>query len=199
MDKFIFEAFVGEKWTAIKDFDGYFVSSFGRIWSNNQKARFLSFSIDKCGYSHVKLYKNKKPYSRLVHRLVAEAFVDNPNGYKEVNHLDERKDNNRADNLEWCTRTHNILYGKAGKERYIKQSVTQRYSRNDLKPVECLDKDTEKVLWKFQSIGEAARSMLILNKAKGTMRSTRSNIANCCNCRKFVKTVFGFKWRFADV
>ena len=196
MDKFIFEAFIGEKWTAIKDFDGYFVSSFGRIWSNYNKPRFLNFSTDNCGYFHVKLYKNKKPYSRLVHRLVAEAFVDNQNGYKEVNHIDEDKSNNRADNLEWCTRTHNILYGKAGKERYIKQSVTQRYSRNDLKPVECLDVESGKLVHKFNSIAEASRMMSL--KSKGSIRCVRSNIGSCCNQRKFRETAYGYKWRFAD-
>ena len=196
MDKFTFEAFMGEKWTAIKDFDGYFVSSYGRVWSNNQKARFLSFSIDKCGYFHVKLYKNKKPYSRLVHRLVAEAFVDNPNGYKEVNHLDEHKDNNRANNLEWCTRTHNILYGKAGKERYEKMKVTQRLTHSGQRAVECLDAKTGEVLHKFRSVGEAAREMFGVFGSKSTVRS---NIISCCRHRKHVKTAHGYKWRYADV
>lgn len=200
MKKFIFEPFIGEKWVEIKGFDGYYVSCFGRIWSrNSNKPRFLSVHADSCGYFHVTLYKNKKRYSRLVHRLVAEAYIDNPNGYKEVNHIDENKGNNRADNLEWCTRKYNILYGKAGKERYIKMGISQRYSRNDLKPVECLDAKTGEVLHRFRSIAEATRMILMQKKSNGSARSVRSNISNCCNNRKFVKTVFGYKWRFEGV
>ena len=195
MEKFVFEAFAGETWKAIKGFDGYFVSDFGRIWSNNQKPRFLNFSVDNGGYSHVKLYKDKKAHSRLVHRLVAEHFVENPNDYKEVNHIDEDKSNNRYDNLEWCTRKYNIQYGEAGKRRYKNMGITQRYSRNDLRPVECLDAKTGKVLQRFRSVGEAAREMF---NAFGSNNHIRSNIISCCRHRKYVKTVMGYKWRYAD-
>ena len=197
MDKFVFEAFAGETWKAIKDFDGYFVSDFGRIWSNNQKPRFLNFSVDNCGYSHVKLYKDKKVHSRLVHRLVAEHFVENPNDYMEVNHIDENKNNNRYDNLEWCTRKYNNLYGEAGKKRYVNMGLTQRYSRNDLKAVECLDVESGKVVHKFNSIAEASRMMPL--KTKGSIRCVRSNIGSCCNQRKSKNTAYGYRWRFADV
>ena len=132
-----------------------------------------------------------------MHRFVAEAFVENPNGYREVNHKDENKNNNYAENLEWCTRKYNILYGKAGKERYIKMGITQRNSRNDMKPVECLDAETGKVLCRFKSIAEATRA--IAEKTSGSLRCVRSNIGNCCNGRKSRVTVYGYKWRFADV
>lgn len=195
--KYVFEPLIGEKWTAIKEFDEYYISSFGRIWSQKKKPMFLNTYPDKYGYHHVKFRKDGKQYSRLVHRLVAEAFVDNPNNYKEVNHKDEDKSNNRAVNLEWCTRTYNILYGKAGKERYVKQAITQRYSRNDLKAIECLDVESGKVVHKFNSIAEASRMMSL--KTKGSIRCIRSNIGCCCNQRKFRNTAYGYKWRFADV
>lgn len=195
MDKFTFEALNGEEWKPIKDFDGYYISNFGRIYSENKKG-FLSSHKDNCGYLHTTIYKSKKRYTKLVHRFVAEAFVENPNGYKEVNHKDEDKNNNRADNLEWCTRKYNILYGKAGKERYIKMGISQRYSRNDLKPVECLDAKTGEVLHRFRSIAEATRT--IIGKTNGSLRCVRSNIGSCCNGRKSRLTVYGYKWRFAD-
>ena len=198
MNKFEFKALNGEKWKPLIEFDGYFVSSYGRVWSNKQKCRYLETSTDNYGYHHVRLYVNGKRHDKLLHRLVAETFVANPNRYKEVNHKDENKSNNRADNLEWCTRKYNILYGKAGKQRYIKQAETQRYSRNDLKAVECLDLKTGEVVQRFKSIAEATRSILAQNKSNGSQRSVRSNIGNCCNNRKFVKSVCGYKWRFAD-
>ena len=194
--KGVFNCFPDEKWKPIKGFPQYYISSFGRIWSDKQNRRYLSSHTDNCGYHHVRLCNNANQYTRLVHRLVAEAFIDNPNGYKEVNHIDEDKNNNRADNLEWCTRTYNILYGKAGKERYVKQAITQRYSRNDLKAVECLDAKSGKVVHKFNSIAEASRMMML--KAIGSNRCVRSNIGSCCNKRKFRNTAYGYQWRFAD-
>ena len=195
MNKFTFETLNGEEWKPIKGFDGYYISNFGRIYSD-YKNGFLSSHKDNCGYLHTTIYKSKKRYTKLVHRFVAEAFVENPNGYKEVNHKDEDKSNNRADNLEWCTRKYNILYGKAGKERYIKMGISQRYSRNDLKPVECLDATTGEVLHRFRSIAEATR--MIINKTNGSLRCARSNIGSCCNGRKSRLTVYGYQWRFAD-
>lgn len=196
MDKFTFEALSGEKWKPIKGFDGYFISSFGRVWSNKQKCRFLGTYPDGCGYYHVRLYINGKQFDKLVHRLVAETFVKNPNEYKEVNHKDEDKCNNRADNLEWCTRTYNILYGKAGKERYEKMKITQRLTHKGQRPVECLDAVTGEVLHRFFSIGEAARVMF---GVYGSKSSVRSDIISCCRHRKNVKTAHGYKWRYADV
>ena len=184
-----------ETWKPIKGFPAYFVSSLGRIYSEKQRNVFLKTFPDKCGYYHVKLRKDGKPHSKLVHRLVAEAFVENPSDYKEINHKDEDKSNNRADNLEWCTRKYNILYGKAGKERYVKMGLTQRYSRNDLKAVSCLDPKTGKVLYTFKSIAEAVREMF------GVSGQThiRGNISRCCLGHGHVKTVMGYKWRYADV
>ncbi len=194
MDKFTFESLDGEEWKPIHGFDGYYVSSFGRVWSDKQKKRFLSTSRDNSGYYHVRLYNKAKQYSLLVHRLVAECFVANPNEYKEVNHRDENKENNRADNLEWCTRKYNILYGKGGKKRYVKMGLTQRYSRNDLRPVECIDARTGKVINRFRSIAEAVREMFGISG----QNHIRGNISQCCLNHGHVKTVMGYKWRYAN-
>lgn len=71
-----------EKWKPIKDFPAYFVSSLGRIYSEKQRSLILKTFPDKYGYYHVKLRKDGKQKSKLVHRIVAEAFVENPSGYK---------------------------------------------------------------------------------------------------------------------
>lgn len=194
MNKFVFEPLDGEEWKPINGFFGYYISNFGRIWSEKQKKRFLNTSKDGCGYIKVRLYINNKSYSKLVHRLVAEAFVCNPNRYKEINHKDEDKENNRADNLEWCTRSYNIVYGKAGKERYEKMRLTQRYSRKDLQPVECINKENNEIVRRFASIGEAVREMFGI----AGRTHIRSNIAQCCQGKGYVKTVMGYKWRYAN-
>ena len=82
----------------------------------NKKGVPLLFRQDSDGYYFIRVHwgGKKKPtsrtYQRRVHRLVAETFIDNPNNYKEVNHIDGNKHNNSVKNLEWCTRSHNVKH-----------------------------------------------------------------------------------------
>lgn len=109
-----------EVWKTIDDFPNYEVSNYGRVRSllhfdsmgRLKGGKVLKPALDgKGNYLHVNLYANGKPHYVNVHRLVAIAFVENPNSYKEVNHEDENKTNNSALNLEWCTRKYNNNYG----------------------------------------------------------------------------------------
>lgn len=93
----------------IINFENYQISDDGRVWS--KKSNKWLKPIDVNGYKKVSLYKNGKEYQRLVHRLVAEAFIPNPNNYEEINHINEDKSDNRVENLEWCTSSYNIIYG----------------------------------------------------------------------------------------
>ena len=105
-----------EIWKDIKGYEGlYQVSNMGRIKSlgNNKtrKEKILSLKPSNNGYIKVYLCKNgkQKPFS--VHRLVAQAFLPNPDNLPEVNHIDENKENNHVKNLEWCDRKYNMTYG----------------------------------------------------------------------------------------
>lgn len=106
-----------EEWKDIPGYEGlYQISNFGRVKSlfdNNGKRRdhILSGGNDADGYRLVLLYKDKKRRTKKVHRLVAEAFIPNPNNYPQVNHKDENKSNNNVCNLEWCDCKYNINYG----------------------------------------------------------------------------------------
>ena len=93
----------------IINFENYQISDDGRVWS--KKSNKWLKPIDVNGYKKTSLYKNGKEYQRLVHRLVAEAFIPNPNNYDEINHINEDKSDNRVENLEWCTTSYNINYG----------------------------------------------------------------------------------------
>lgn len=99
-----------EVWKSIHDFPDYEVSNLGRVRSNvNKTQRILKQAIfrkSKKAYFHVNLHGVAKN----VHRLVAEAFIPNPQGLPQVNHKDENKKNNRADNLEWCSCSYNCRY-----------------------------------------------------------------------------------------
>ena len=107
-----------EEWRDILNYEGlYQVSNLGRVKSLPKKSgnrtleeSILSQSIDK-GYARVSLHKDKVIKNFLVHRLVAYAFLDNPNECTQVNHKDENKLNNNVNNLEWCNAEYNMNYG----------------------------------------------------------------------------------------
>lgn len=98
----------------IKDYPDYAISNLGNVYSyKNGKVVKLSPLITKGGYLFIVLYKNGERKYYLIHRLVAEAFLPNPNNYPQVNHKDENKQNNNVENLEWCTAQYNTEYSKA--------------------------------------------------------------------------------------
>ena len=103
-------------WRDIKNYEGrYQVNENGEVRSLNYnrsgKVQVLKQRENTDGYCQVKLYKNgiKKLY--YVHRLVADAFIPNPDNLPQVNHKDENPRNNRLFNLEWCTNEYNLNYG----------------------------------------------------------------------------------------
>lgn len=112
-----------EQWKNIEGYN-YQVSSKGRIRNKATKAIKKSF-INDSGYVIVSLYKEKSLKTFRVHRLVAQAFIPNPNNLPEINHKSEIKTDNRVENLEWCDRKHNLAYGTRG----LRQSQTMKFKR----------------------------------------------------------------------
>lgn len=92
----------------IKGYPNYQISNKGRVW-NVRTQRMLKPSKKENGYYQINLVaingKRKKEY---IHRLIALTFIDNPNNYPEVNHIDRDRGNNVLENLEWCDRKHNM-------------------------------------------------------------------------------------------
>lgn len=97
-------------WAVVEGFPDYRVSDNGRVYSMKRDKELRQY--DKNGYLYVFLYDGcGKRKAMLVHRLVAMAFVGNPDGLPQINHKDENPANNNAENLEWCTARYNSNYG----------------------------------------------------------------------------------------
>ena len=168
-----------EIWKDVAGYEGkYQVSNKGRVKSLPVKSGTKYFKgdvlvlfTDNIGYKAVNL--SRKTYK--VHRLVATAFIDNPNNYPQVNHKDEDKTNNCVENLEWCDSKYNNNYGTRSK----------RISQNAGRKIVQFDMDGNEIKT-WDSIAKASRHY-------GVARTT---IGGCCAGRQ--KTSCGFVWRYAD-
>ena len=177
-----------ELYAPIKEFDGlYEVSTWGNVRSLDRwitykngrkrffKSRIKTTSYDKDGYLRVNLYKNGKEANFFVHRLVARAFIPNPENKPEVNHKDEVKSNNYRTNLEWMTTKENINYGTHTKRSAEKQS--KKVYQYDLHG---------NLIKEWSSVAEAGRNGF-----------DNANISKCClGKRKFHK---GFIWSYEEL
>lgn len=172
-----------EIWKDIEGYEGlYQVSNTGKVRSfhvcrnkHNASGYLLTVTPVK-GYCSVSLSQGSraKGIKRfMIHRLVAQAFIPNPNGYTEVNHKDEDKTNNNVDNLEWCTRAYNMAYKNARLRQGISCST----------PVEQLTLDNIH-LATYASIPIAAR----INNIDS------SDIHKCCKNKQ--EFAYGYKWQY---
>lgn len=116
----------------INGYPGYYVDEDGNIYSRKSgELREIKQYPKTHGYLYVVLHKNGKKYYLRVHRLIAKAFIPNPDNLPEVNHKDENKVNNRVDNLEWCTSSDNKIYGSRRKRVACKVSNPNIRRRNN--------------------------------------------------------------------
>ena len=179
-----------EKWKDIQGYEGlYQVSDLGRIKSIGRTIEYANGTLHpyqekirknnthKNGYKNVDLWKEGKAKTFKVHRLVAQAFVPNPNNLPEVNHIDENKENNKASNLEWVTAEYNTNYGTRGKRAGEKRK----------KPVLQFALDGN-FIKEHTSAKEAAKQF--------GNKHIAMQIGECC--RGTQKTAHGFKWRFKE-
>ena len=122
-------------------------------------------------YTEVEVMQQK---IKKIHRLVAEAFIDNPNNYLYINHKDENKKNNIVNNLEWCTKAYNNNYG----------TRNERMSKNKSK-YKIIQKDKEgKIIKKWQNIWDLEHNT-----------SYNKWVIRQC-CKNKCKTVYGYKWEY---
>lgn len=140
---------------------------------------------NKDGYLFIRLSKNGITKGYSVHRLVAQAFIPNPNNYPEINHIDGNKLNNAISNLEWCNRTKNVrhsfelglnkggMYGKYGKNHHSSKKVAQYDLNNNF-------------ISSFESATDSSQRTKV----------DLSSISKCCLDKQ--KTAGGYKWKYID-
>ena len=125
-----------EIWKDIEGYEGlYAVSNTGKVYSYKSKKILRSNATElRCGYINVLLTKDGKRKQKYIHRLVAQAFIPNPENKPEVNHIDHNPQNNHVDNLEWVTKNENIvayLHSEKRKQAMakLKAIAEQRWSK----------------------------------------------------------------------
>lgn len=109
-DVYLDDYYMDERWKPVKDFPypDYWVSDKGRLWSTRTE-RFIEGTPNiRSGHIDISIMYGKTRYRRLLHRLVAEAFIPNPNNYPMVRHGDDNPNNNCVENLRWGTQLHNV-------------------------------------------------------------------------------------------
>ena len=173
-----------EHWLQINDFPNYQVSNFGNV-RNIVTNKPMKLNV-KGGYDHVCLVHNKIRKSFKVHRLVALAYIPNPENKLEVNHKDKNKLHNHIDNLEWMTR----------KENNIHRCIGITITNNQNKRVSRLDPNLGTILEKYNSIEDAA-IWALKNELTKNSHNGRNAIGNCvCGLSK---SAYGFKWQLESV
>lgn len=190
-----------EIWKPIKDYEGlYEISNFGKVkslsrniynlknkkFNRKTKEKILNCVSNKKGYLTIQLYKNGKQKQYFVHRLVAQAFINNFQNKPQINHIDGNKKNNKVDNLEWVSnlennkhswliglRTNNTVCHKNNKDKRLTSII--QYSLNGL------------ILKKWNCINDVTKKY----------GYNHSNIIACCKNKR--ATAYGFVWKYKKI
>lgn len=165
----------------------YFISKTGKLWSSYW-GNYISPCLSEKGYEKVKIKVGDKYLSTFIHRLVAEAFIPNPQNLPQINHINEIKVDNRVENLEWCTNEYNHEYG----------------CRNQKCSNSMLDKYGEPVV-QLSLNGTFIREFTSSSEVKRLLGYEDTLIRICCKGGSFnkrrnkfvpISQAYGYKWKF---
>ena len=162
-------------WKVLRRNENYCVNELGEVLSIRRK-KVLSPKKNWDGYLRIQLWSNGSCEYVSIHRLVAEEFVPNPNGYDVVNHIDGDKSNNSADNLEWCTQQENIQH--AWRNGLSKRRLNSKLS---------------KAVWQCDSEGTLIRLFPSTMEVERELGIKHTNISYAVKHKSFAG---GYKWKY---
>ena len=170
-----------EEWKDIEGYEGlYQVSNEGRVKSiKHKKEKILKKQNGTKNYQIIRVYKNGIGKTLKVHRLVAEAFINNPDNLPQVNHKDEDKTNNTVENLEWCNNKYNGRYGT--RDERVSTSLTNR-------------KDLSKKVYQYTLDGKLVGIYPSASEAARNTSFNQGDISTCC--RGEAKKHKGYIWSY---
>ena len=180
-----------ETWKPVVGYEGlYEVSDLGNVrsinWANTGVVKNLYLKPHTRGYLQVELAFCEKKKMFLVHRLVAEAFVPNEKNLPQVNHKDEDKTNNRADNLEWCDRSYNAKYSM---DLHPERAKIRNYDRTGKH--KCRN---NKKVNQFTLNGELIKTWSNSREIFTTTGMSDWSISECCRGNR--KKAYGYMWSY---
>lgn len=162
------------EWKTVCEYGRYEVNRKGEIRHKTRK-QILKPRLNPAGYAYVNFNIDGCRKNFAIHRIVANAFIPNPNGYSEINHKDYNRANNCADNLEWVDSSQNKRHAFLKKaNRDCRGKKVEQYTKN----------------------GEYVQTFDSLSAAAQEMKCTVGAISNCCLGRS--KTSQGYRWKFSE-
>lgn len=174
--------YMEEIWKDIEGYENYQVSNYGRVKSLKfGKERIKNPKKINGGYFQIGLNKNGKTKGHLIHRLVAEAFIPNPDNLPIINHKDEDKTNNHVENLEWCSYKYNSNYGSCQQRR-----ADRLRDINNTK--------SSKTVYQYSLEDEFIKKWPSTMEIERQLGFSHNKISRCCLGGR--PTAYGFKWRY---
>lgn len=167
-----------EQWKKIEGYEDYLVSNLGKIYSTISNKTLSSWELNDMGYRVVALRRKKF----LVHRLVAEAYIDNPDNLPQVHHIDNDRSNNRVDNLAWVTAEENLS------EMRSRNGDTSGTARKALLKV------SSKPVYKVSLDGVILAEYPSVTKAAEDIKGIAGKIGQVANGRRNSHKGFIWKW-----
>ena len=188
-----------ERYATIDGFPEYLVTSHGRVFSlKHGEFKELKPRKNNYGYYYLNLFKNGKRITKTIHRLVAQAFINNPDNKTDVNHIDENKTNNHVSNLEWVSHKENCNHGTRN-ERLSKTNTGKKRSEEAKRKISNAIKGSNHpraravIGFKINGCGIKYYKYIRESEKDGFIHSA---ISKCCEGKR--KSHKGYVWYYAD-
>lgn len=190
-----------EIWKEIEGFDNYQISSLGRV-KNIKFDRYVKPLLDNKGYLTVNLYKDGKMKHLTLHRLIAIAFIPNPENKPCIDHINTDRSDNRIENLRWCTQKENhnnplsiVNHGNASSGRVVSEEQKKNQSEKMKGRFKGVRKSSKKII-QLTLDGIFVREWDAIKDAAESLGVSSPAIWNCLNGKCQVKSIKGFKWEY---